>query len=149
MKEAGGQKSFESFKVKGFRENCLTATRESLREKDFKGVKDKGFEGFGEKDFEENCFGVKKKSLKEEVFRSLKEEGFVLSLENGMKCGVCGIDEDLEGEADLSGGVARGAPPERLEGTGFPGGLAGKAPSGRPGERLFLVGWLARHHRDV
>ena len=38
------------------------------------------------KDFEKNCFGVKKGNLKEEVF--------MLSFENEMKCGVCGIDED-------------------------------------------------------
>ena len=119
LKEAGGHKSFESFKVKGFCKDCLTVEKESLKEKDFKGMKDKGFKGFGEKDFEENCFGVKKKrSSKEEGFRSLKEEGFVLSFENEMKCGVCAVEEELDGATVFPGGVASKAPPGRVQGLG-------------------------------
>ena len=94
-------------------------------------AKGEGFEGFEEKVFKESCLKDQKTSLKQEVFRNSKGEVFVVSSESGLKCGVCGIDEELEGEVDLSGGVARGAPPERLEGTVFPGGVASKAPPGR------------------
>ena len=145
LREAGGQESFESFKVKGFCKDSLTVERDNLKEKDFKGMKDKGFKGFGEKDLEENCFGVKKRSSKEEGFRSLKEEGFVLSFENEMKCGVCGVEEELHGATVFPGGVASKAPPGRVEGLGDKRELVRLGDPRRPSEQEVEDHCLSGH----
>ena len=132
--------SFTNLKEKVFKNstggNCLKI-RNGLNERVFKVAKGEGFGGFEEKIFKESCLKdyrggrLQNTSLKQEVFKNSKGEVFVVSSESGLKCGVCGIDEELEGEVELSGGVARGAPPEHLEGTVLPGGVASKAPPGR------------------